>query len=75
MCQQEDSSRKCLSTGQCRACKFITDKYEGCSINTGLPICDADKDNDDGIDYETADYEADNLLPKCVPCKKASKCV
>ena len=72
MCQQEDPSRKCLSTSECRACKFITDRYEGCQITTGLPICDANK-NTTGIDYATDDYDADDLLPKCVPCKQMSK--
>ena len=89
MCQQEDSTRKCLSTGECRACKFVTtsktwtlsgvqwtsadgpavNKYEGCDIKTGTPICNADMTSTT-VKFATDDYDSDSVVPNCVPCKK-----
>ena len=94
MCQQEDSTRRCLSTGECRACKFVAtsktwtlsgvvwtpadgpavSKYEGCDINTTTPICNADMYSSD-VKFAMDDYEPDNLIPKCVPCKKVGMCI
>ena len=89
MCQQEDPDRRCLSTGECRRCKFVSgtglNRYEGCEITSGIPICDANKDTT-AVEYDTSDYltgsestyapEAGNAHlknPNCVKCKKAGK--
>ena len=84
MCQKEDPLRKCLSTGECRSCKFVearsdgmmVNRYEGCDIKTGAPICDADKSSD-SIQFAKADYDLDNtqptLLPACAACKKMGR--
>ena len=65
MCQKEDPTRKCLSSGECRACKLIGTKYEGCDITTGLPICDADRNTTevDFMDYTNITYNA-----QCAAC-------
>ena len=57
MCQKEDSDRRCLSTGECRRCKYVagTGLYEGCEITSGTPICDVDKTTDI-VEYAVADY-------------------
>ena len=51
MCEKPDgTNRRCLSTGQCRRCQFVTtnsenttvNRYEGCEGETSEePICDA----------------------------------
>ena len=86
MCQKEDSTRKCLSTGECRTCKFVeagsdgimVNRYEGCDIETGTPICDADKTTST-IEFAKEDYDLMNtqpdLLPMCKPCTKIGKCM
>ena len=59
MCQKEDDKRKCLSTGECRICKFVAEsldgatpnEYEGCDITSDTPICDADS-SDDKVQYD-----------------------
>ena len=85
MCRQEDVNRRCLSTGECRICKFVeaTALYEGCDITSTTPICDADETTTK-VNYDTDDYLAGNTsmyapeagvahleTPKCVACKKA----
>ena len=89
MCQQEDSHRRCLSTGECRRCKFVAgtglNRYEGCEITSGAPICDANNDTT-AVEYDTSAYltgttstyapEAGNAHlknPDCVKCKQAGK--
>ena len=89
MCQQEDPNRRCLSTGECRRCKFVAgtgfNTYEGCVITSSTPICDADSDTT-AVEYATSDYltgtistyapEAGNAhlkTPNCVECKMAGK--
>ena len=87
MCQQEDPDRRCLSTGECRRCKFVagTGLYEGCEITSASPICDADSDSAK-VEYATSDYltgsestyapeagDAHLKNPNCVQCKKAGK--
>ena len=72
MCQQEDPTRKCISTGECRACKFVTDKYEGCDITSLTPICDANTAVSN-VQFATSDYDSTALTPACVACKKLGK--
>ena len=73
MCEQEDSARKCLSTGECRICKFVADtsKYEGCDITSNTPICDANSLTMDIFEFSVADDPT--LTPGCVACKKSGK--
>ena len=82
MCEKEDATRKCLSTGECRLCKFVTvdldglsvNRYEGCSgMASTEPICDAYEDTTI-IDFDTNDYTAQDKIPTCVKCKKRGKC-
>ena len=82
MCEKEDPTRKCLSTGECRLCKFVTmdldniavDRYEGCGGATSTePICDADSGTTTFIEFQTADYIPTDDIPKCVKCKKRGK--
>ena len=78
MCQQQDATRKCLSTGECRLCKFVTEdldgttvnRYEGCGgITSAAPICDADADTTI-IEFDNSDYDDSNKIPTCRVCKK-----
>ena len=65
MCQVEDSNRRCLSTGECRRCKFIetsldgtaSNKYEGCVITSDTPICDANKGTTNVVEYAKSKYK------------------
>ena len=61
MCQQEDSDRRCLSTGECRRCKFVAgtglNRYEGCVITSDAPICDANASTDE-VEFATDNYLA-----------------
>ena len=69
MCQKEVSSRRCLSTGECRRCKFVemslaraaVNKYEGCEITSTTPICDANSATPDVIEYAMSDYTDGNV--------------
>ena len=81
MCEKEDATRKCISTGECRLCKFVTtdldniavNRYEGCGGETSAePICDADADTT-FIEFATSDYTPQDKIPKCVKCKKRGK--
>ena len=72
MCQKQDPTRKCMSSGECRACKFITDKYEGCDITSNTPICDANTAVAN-VQFATSDYVSKLLTPACVACKQAGK--
>ena len=73
MYQKEDSTRKCLSSGECRPCKYITDEYEGCDITSTTPICDANTAVAN-IQFDTSsDYVSTSLIPVCVACKKAGE--
>ena len=66
MCQKVTSNpnRRCLSTGECRRCKFIEkmsggtpdNKYEGCIISSDTPICDANASTDK-IEFDVNDYK------------------
>ena len=68
MCEKQDTNRKCLSTGECRACKFISTSYEGCDITSMTPICDANSGTST-VDFTT--YADSSLTAECVACKKA----
>ena len=60
------TSLRCLSSGECRICKFITtswnhgingveatvNRYEGCLITSSAPICDADKTSADAVQFD-----------------------
>ena len=81
MCQKHDSNRRCLSTGECRRCKYVTEdsagttvnRYEGCEgITSTSPICDANGDTTT-IDFATANYDSATQNPSCVKCKKIGK--
>ena len=70
-CWDDDSNgndgRKCLSTGECNACKIINNAHEGCDIHSTTPVCDAD--------FSTAEIEdsAVSKLAICSACKQAGE--
>ena len=66
-CQKQDPTRRCLSSGECRACKLIGTAYEGCDSSSTSPVCDADTGT---IGIQT-DYSDPSKTPACVQCKKA----
>ena len=77
MCQKQDATRNCLSTGECRACQFVVtsmdgtvvNRYEGCGgITSTEPICDADS-SAANIQFGTSEYTA-ALTPICSKCTK-----
>ena len=73
MCEKQDATRRCLSTGECRVCKLISDKYEGCDITSTTPICDANTAVAN-VQFDTSsDYVSTSLIPACVACKKAGE--
>ena len=81
MCQKHDTNRRCLSTGECRRCKYVStdsdgttvNRYEGCEgITSATPICDANGDTAI-IDFATADYVSPTQNPSCAKCTKAGK--
>ena len=67
---------RCLSSGECRICKFLTHPttgaktYEGCVITSMEPICDADRTSDT-IEVTDMDYMNADLDAKCKACKKS----
>ena len=67
MCQRQDSTRRCLSSGECRICKLIGTAYEGCDGTSTKPVCDADT----GTAAIQTDYSDASKTPACVECKKA----
>ena len=79
MCEKTaGTNRRCLSTGQCRRCQYVTmnsdgdsvNRYEGCEgITSAAPICDAGTTTT-LIDFADADYASRSLSPTCVKCKK-----
>ena len=79
MCEKVDPTRKCLSSGECRICKFVptnsigvtVNKYEGCDITSYSPICDANTAVS-GVQYSRFDYDA-VLTQGCVPCTSTGK--
>ena len=83
MCEKpDDTNRRCLSTGQCRRCQFVTtnsenttvNRYEGCEGETSEePICDAVA-NTTIIDFANSDYVSRYQAPACVKCKKRGNC-
>ena len=70
-CWDDDANgiqdRKCLSTGECNACKIISDAHEGCDIYSTEPVCDADSTTVKIEDSAVA------KLAKCVACKNTGK--
>ena len=77
MCEKMDATRKCLSSGECRVCKFVAvnslgaavNKYEGCDITSSTPICDANTAVAN-VQFATNAYDGGSLTPACVQCKK-----
>ena len=67
-CWDDDANtiqdRKCLSTGECNACKIINSYHEGCDIHSNTPVCDADSTT------VTVEDSAVAKLARCVGCKK-----
>ena len=67
-CWDDDSNgndgRKCLSTGECNACKIINNAHEGCDIHSTTPVCDADAST------TQIDDSAVSKLATCSACKK-----
>ena len=70
-CWDDDANgiqdRKCLSTGECNACKIISNAHEGCDIYSTEPVCDADSTTVEIEDSAVA------KLAKCVACKNTGK--
>ena len=70
-CWDDDANgiqdRKCLSTGECNACKIISDAHEGCDIYSTEPVCDADSTTVEIEDSAVA------KLAKCVACKNTGE--
>ena len=71
MCQKHNSALNCLSTGECKICKFVdaTDKYEGCDISSATPICDGDSATA-SVDLV---YSNASKTPGCKACKTLGK--
>ena len=83
MCQKHDSDRRCLSTGECRRCKYVTtdsagttvNRYEGCEgITSTSPICDGDSSTT-VVDFAATSYDDEALNPSCVKCKKIGNAI
>ena len=65
------TSLRCLSSGECRICKFIktswnhgindvdatVNRYEGCVITSSAPICDANKLTANAVEFDNAVME------------------
>ena len=70
-CWEDDSNginnRKCLSTGECNACKIINNAHEGCDIHSTTPVCDADSTTAE------IDDSAVSKLATCSACKNSGE--
>ena len=60
-------SNKCLSSGACNVCGFISGTHQGCDSLSTAPICDADSTTTGIQDSATG------KVAQCVSCKKSGK--
>ena len=65
ICPSHYSNYRCLSTGACNVCGFISGTHQGCDALSTVPICDADSTTS-GIQDSATDKVA-----QCVACKKS----
>ena len=71
-CPVSPSGLRCLSSKECRICKWISPNYEGCDVTSNTPVCDSA--NDDSVvttGMATSDDPAKTA--QCVGCKKSGK--
>ena len=67
ICPSHYSNYRCLSTGSCNVCGFISGVHQGCDALSTEPICDADSTTS-GIQDSAVEKVA-----QCVGCKKSGK--
>ena len=69
-CPSNPAGLRCLSDGECRVCKLISNDYEGCVVTSTTPVCDS---NEDTTAIESVFSTGFTTTPKCVGCKKSGK--
>ena len=62
-CPSHYNSYKCLSTGSCNVCGFVSGTHQGCDASSTTPICDADSTMPGIQDSATGQ------VAQCVACK------
>ena len=59
-----------MSDGECKACKKISNNFEGCDVTSTTPVCDSDKDTTGTQSDFSAGF---TTTPECVACRKDGK--
>ena len=70
-CPTSPAGLRCLSSKECRICKWISPNYEGCDVTSVTPVCDSDAD--DSVVTTGILTSDDPAKPaQCVGCKQSS---
>ena len=66
-CPSSQSTYKCLSTGECNVCGYISGVAQGCDVLSAAPVCDEDASTTEIED------SASGKVAKCTACTKSGK--